>query len=212
MNLDNFLLGKKIIESIHSSINGDLEVVSDLAWGTHILGGGLTQSGGIAGKIWETSLKKAKRENINPKTMLVLGLGGGSIAKIGRKLWPQARITGVDIDPVIVDLGRKYLKLDETKTEVVIADALEYVTNSPKFDLICLDTYKGDNFPTELESIEFIQSLERILNSDGALIVNRLYYDDKRSLATKFLGRLQKIFGSVEVVYPVANVMYICKG
>ena len=54
----DFLSGTQILEEIDSPINGQLTVVRDLAWGVHIKGGGLTQSGGVAKLVWLASLKE----------------------------------------------------------------------------------------------------------------------------------------------------------
>src|SRR3990172_2235063 len=128
----DFLAGIKVLEEVESPINGKLTVVRDLAWGTYIKGGGLTQSGGVAEKVWRSSLNKVKGEAHVVKECLILGLGGGGIAKIVRKNWPQTKIVGVDIDPIIVDLGKKYLGLDKLDVEIVIQDARDYITNNSK--------------------------------------------------------------------------------
>ena len=60
----DFLTGIKILEEVESLINGKLAVVRDLAWGTYIKGGGLTQSGGVAEKVWKTSLKEVKGKRV----------------------------------------------------------------------------------------------------------------------------------------------------
>ena len=58
MTITDFLAGKKVLEEIESPINGKLQVIRDLAWGTYVVGGGLTQSGGILEKIWNNTLKE----------------------------------------------------------------------------------------------------------------------------------------------------------
>ena len=129
--LIKFLSGEIVLKKENSSINGILTVVRDLTWGTYILGKtGLHQSGGLAETIWKTVFKFVDLDS--PKNVLILGLGGGSVAKLIRKRYPKAKITGIEIDPVMVDLGKKYMKLDEWKVDVVIADAGEYINNSKK--------------------------------------------------------------------------------
>ena len=60
--LENFLSGAKILEEVKSPINGKLTVMRDLAWGVHIQADGITQSGGVAEKVWNSSLKKVKKD------------------------------------------------------------------------------------------------------------------------------------------------------
>lgn len=215
MSLNELLGGTTYLESVVSPINGKLTVVKDLAWGVHIMGGngGLTQSGGVAEMIWKTPLTKLKRAGASVGSCLILGLGGGGIAKLVRKGWPKAKITGVDIDHVIVELGKKYMSLDKYKVEIVIQDAEKYLAKSKesRFDLICVDTYQGDEFPAKFEEPKFMKLVKSHFTADGVAVFNRLYYGEKRPLATKFGEKLEKVFGSVEVIYPEANVMFVCR-
>src|SRR3989338_7700264 len=102
--------------------------------GTYIQAGGLTQSGGIVEIIWKKTLKKVKSEEGKVKSALILGLGGGTVAKLIRKNWPEAKITGVDIDPVMIELGKKYLHLDESQVKIKIQDATKVIPG--KFNLL----------------------------------------------------------------------------
>src|SRR3990167_8603768 len=100
------MLGTKIIEKRVSPINGRITVARSLGLGTYIQVEGLTQSGGVVENIWKQTLRKVKskkEEGITRsaiKRCLILGLGGGTAAKVIRKLWPEAKITGVEIDPI----------------------------------------------------------------------------------------------------------------
>lgn len=131
-----------------------------------------------------------------------------------RKHWPKARITGVDIDPIMVDLGRKYLGLDRVQVQVKVQDAFEFCSNQAlafnRHDLILVDTYLGHNYPKKFESEKFLRLIVRLLTSNGVAVFNRLYWDEKRALAVKFSNRLENIFPRVEVFYPEANMMIIC--
>ena len=151
----------------------------------------------------------------NVKSCLILGLGGGGIAKIVRKNWPDAKIVGVDVDPIIVELGKKYLGLDKLGVEIVIQDASEYLSQkskvkSQKFDIICVDMYVGDRVPEKFETDNYIQLVRRLLTSSGHVVFNRLYYGEKRKEAEEFHRKLIHIFKKVRPVYPEANVMYVC--
>jgi spermidine synthase len=212
--ITDFLAGIKILEEVISPQNGKITVVRSLVFGKYLQVGGLTQSGGIIKTIWTTSLKAVRRKNRGIKSCLILGLGGGSIVEVLRKLWPDVRITAVDIDPVMVELGKKHLELTEKLAKIEIADAYEFTQktakNSKKFDLVCVDLYIGDEFPAKFESGEFLRVVKKILTKGGIVVFNRLYYGNKRPRSVKFWVLLEKFFANVEVVYPEANVMFIC--
>lgn len=211
----SFFKGITVLEEITSPVNGKISVVKSLGLGTYFQVGDLTQSGGIVYEIWKTTLKKIKSEVSEPGNILILGLGGGNCAKLSRKLWPFARITGVDFDKVIVDLGRKYLGLGDVNAEVVVSDAYEFIEKSvaekKEYDLVIVDLYVGQEFPIVFENDAFLQNINKILSKNGVVVFNRLYFADKRPQAVKFGNNLEKIFNKVEYFYPEANVMLIAR-
>lgn len=219
----NFLSGIRVLEEVESPINGKIQVIKSLAFGTYIQVDGLTQSGGVITDVWRTTLKKVKGQMSNVKSCLILGLGGGSAAGLVKKYWPDAKITGVELDPIMTGLGDKYLGLGELGVKVIVDDAYDYLIHNSKFkiqndksklkkfDLILNDVYVGHEIPQNLESDNYIQRVRTVLARDGIAVFNRLYYGEKRAQAVRFGKKLQKHFSKVDAVYPEANVMYICK-
>jgi spermidine synthase len=215
MNLEDFLAGRKVLTTTHSKVNGKIEVINEFAWGTYIQVGGLTQSGGVVEKVWSASIKYiVGKPEFSPKNLLVIGLAGGSIPKLAKKYWPKIKITGVDIDPVMIELGQKYLSLDKYGVKAIVGDGEKVVQkevrNKNKFDLICIDTYVGSSYPKKFESQKFINNLKKIVSPKGYIIFNRLYYGEKKEIANKFEKLLVKNFSQVVRIYPQANVMFVC--
>jgi len=212
MNMWNFLTGTKVLEEVESPINGKITVQKSLGLGTYLQVGGLTQSGGILVSIWKSTIDEVIRRKPQISSCLILGLGGGSVAQIINKHWPDTIITGVDFDPVIVNLGKKYLGLGKVEIRLFVNDAFEYcvqaIAEEKKFDLILIDLYKGSEFPVQFEGEEFPKMIWKLLSGDGLAVFNRLYSAEKRIKAVKFGERLEKIFRKVDAYYPEANVMY----
>jgi spermidine synthase len=209
------MLGTKILEEKKSKFNGELRVVKTLGMGTYIQADGLTQSGGIVETIWKQTLRRINNLQFTINNCLILGLGGGTVAKLLRKKYPNVKIMGVDIDPVIVELGKKYLGLNEVDLKIQIGDALSFLTNrqsqpTNRFDLIIVDLYNGDEFPEKFETEDFLKLIRSHLRNNGISIFNRLYYGEKRPQAVKFGNKLQKFFSNVEWFYPEANLMFLC--
>jgi spermidine synthase len=76
--------------------------------------------------------------------VLILGLGGGSAARIVRALAPRAQITGVELDNDVVKAARRWFDLDSLGVDVVCEDALRYLGRSRKqFDIIFEDIFVG---------------------------------------------------------------------
>jgi spermidine synthase len=201
------MLGTKILEERDSKYNGHLKVSRSLGFGTYIQAEGLTQSGGIVEAIWKQTLKRINNLQFTINNCLILGLGGGTVAKLIRKNWPGAKIIGIDIDPLMVELGKKYLGLGQVDVEIKIQDAYDFYG---MFDLIIIDLYNGENFPEKFGNIYFLSKVKNSLKRDGVVIFNRTYYGDKRPETVKFGNKLQKIFSKVEWFYPEANLMFVC--
>lgn len=206
------LFSPKVLEETTSPINGKITVLKSFGFGVYIQVGELTQSGGIVYDVWRESLKKARKIKQDVQRTLVLGLGGGTNAQVIREFWPNAQVAGVDVDPVMVEMGEKYLGLREVDT--VIGDALDFtadaVKGSSQYDLVLVDTYLGDTFPEKFESDVFLKRIKKLLAPGGIAIFNRLYYDEKRPQAMKFGAKLEKFFSKVDYVFPEANLMLLC--
>lgn len=210
----DILTGTKILEKVKSKYNGEIIVVRDFTFGTYIKVNGLTQSGNLIKEIWITTIKKTKLNKSDIKTGLLLGLGGGSVVHVWKNFWPEIKISAVDIDEKMVEMGKKHMKLDTKDIKIIISDAQNSAKNfkakNIKFDLIGVDLYCGDNYPEKFESEKFPKLLKSLLSDNGVIIFNRLYYGDKRAKSAKFGKMLEKIFTKVIVVYPEANVMFVC--
>ncbi len=207
------MFGPKVFEEADSKVNGHIRVVKDLAWGVHIQANGLTQSGGVVKSIWKSTLRQIPKSKAQNPSCLILGLGGGTAAKLIRKQWPEAKITGVDIDPIIVELGVRHLELHKSGAQVVIGDAEDFVRESKsKYGLIIMDLYQGEVFPEKFESHNFLKAVGKLLTANGIIVFNRLYFANKRPETMKFGDKLQQVFSQVDYFYPEANLMFVCSG
>lgn len=201
----------EILEEVESPINGKLQVVRTFE-GIRILGAGISQSGWLVRKIWDEALKKLKEEKPDVGSVVILGLGGGSIAELVSYYWPQADIVGVDKDPIMLSLGKKYLHLGEIPNlEVVEGDAVEFIDKrKEKPDVILVDVYVGQEIPDRFKTEEFLQKLKDTAKKGGVVGVNHLYSSKEKESAHELGRRLRKIFPVVREVYPEANVIFIC--
>ncbi len=76
--------------------------------------------------------------------MLILGLGGGSAARIVRALAPRARIVGIERDPEVVNAAKTWFDLDELGIEIIVSDAQSYLRRARRqFDVVLEDIFVG---------------------------------------------------------------------
>jgi SAM-dependent methyltransferase len=78
------------------------------------------------------------------RRVLVLGLGGGSAARLVRALAPAAHVVGVELDAGVLEAARRWLDLDALGLEVVQADAERFLARERRrFDLVLEDVFVG---------------------------------------------------------------------
>lgn len=180
---------------ISSPINGEISVTEQFGR-RKILIANLTQSGPMVEKIWEPIIKKIAKDENKISKVLILGLGGGSLVKLLNKYFSKIKITGLEVDPLMIGLGKKYFNLENFSNLKIINESAEVFINKTKlkFDLIVVDLYLGDKVPKNCESDIFLENLKKCLTNKGLIVFNRLYYKNHIFEAKKFLDKLQKIF------------------
>ena len=208
----------KVVEIINSPINGTLLVITNPILGLNVITENkIAVSGAVMGSIWEKALDRVSNFPALPaggqfsvSSCLILGFGVGSNVKQVKKFWPKANITGVEIDPVMVDIGKKYFGLTEGDAEIVIADAFNFASNK-KFDLILVDLFIGDTIPRKFESNKFLKLVLRLLTNNGIVAFNRIYSGDHKDDSTKFKNKVSKIFRTINKIYYRKNLLFICQ-
>jgi len=77
-----------------------------------------------------------------PRSLLMLGLAGGTALRILRHLLPGCRFVAVDIDAEVVAAAREHMELDALGVEVALGDAYEWVAaGSERFDVVIDDCF-----------------------------------------------------------------------
>jgi spermidine synthase len=129
-----------------------------------------------------------------PQDVLMIGLGGGSLAKFIRKQRPQTRITAVEIDPRVIAIARTHFELpsNDATLDVIEGDGALYVRQHPaSADVILLDGFDAGNQVEALATQTFYTACRRVLRPGGVLVVN-LWGRDREF--AEYLARLSRAF------------------
>ena len=111
----------------------------------------------------------------------------------------------IEIDPRVIEVGRKYFKLDEVpNVHAHAGDARRFLLESTdtKYDFIFGDAYNGDRaIPVHLASQEFFQLVHDRLTPKGVFLMNAItaVQGKKAELLAGMIATLQKVFPHVEV-------------
>jgi spermidine synthase len=78
------------------------------------------------------------------RSVLVLGLGGGSAARLVRAIAPDCRVVGVESSAEVLDAARRWLDLDALDVEVVHGCARQFLRRCrARFDAVIEDVFVG---------------------------------------------------------------------
>lgn len=132
--------------------------------------------------------------NPDPRAIVLVGLGGGSLAKFCHRELPHARLTAVEIDPRVIALREHFLlPPDDRRLRVIEADGAEYLARAGvAADVILLDAYDADGLPPRLCSAAFYADCRNALTAHGVLVANLWGGEPNRAL---YLERLRGVFG-----------------
>ncbi len=142
------------------------------------------------------------------ESILVLGVAGGSVIRtLTDEIKFKGKITGVEIDPNVVDIANKYFKLDTIPNlEIVIDDAFEFVLKTKsQYDLIIIDIFQDTTMPNFLFEDFFINRINDLLNTNGFILFNTMVInklDEERNLVykNKFGGNYSlRMYPKVEI-------------
>lgn len=149
-----------------------------------------------------------------PRHILMIGLGGGSLAKYCYRHLPDSRITVVELDPAIIALrGRFHVPDDDARLQVVQADAVDYVAALREpVDIIIHDGYGPDGLPAPLNSTPFYRQCRKAL-APGGVLVSNLWGEDLDLLPA--MQRLHSVFDArlwwCHAQYCLNRIVFSCK-
>lgn len=135
-----------------------------------------------------------------PRSIAMIGLGGGSMAKWCHRHLPHADITVVEINPHVIALrDRFYIPEDDHRFRVLWEDGADYVARTPqRTDVLIVDGFNMDGQPPELCSQVFYNNCYRALTSSGLMVVNLCGDDEEENIR-----RISKSFSDqIFVVMP----------
>jgi len=126
--------------------------------------------------------------------ILVLGLGGGSIAQVLSK--KGFDVDACELDKRIAMIAKNYFYLNN-KVNITIDDARHYIkTCTKKYDLIIMDIFKGEDVPNHVFTKESLEETNKILQPNGTIIVNSFGYIE---------GEEGKAMRSIYKTFPAAG-------
>ncbi|HVW63796.1 MAG TPA: fused MFS/spermidine synthase [Nitrosospira sp.] len=129
------------------------------------------------------------------RNILMIGLGGGSLAKFVYNRLQQVKTTVIEINPEVVAAARDYFLLpaDNERLRVIVAEGGAFVASHPAWaDVLMVDGFEDGSQAPSLCSREFYDDAYAALNQKGILVVNLL---SRERVTKNCLKRIESSFG-----------------
>jgi spermidine synthase len=137
-----------------------------------------------------------------PKRGLILGHGGGSLAKWLAHRWPELELDVVEFDPSVVRMAEEYFSYQPPPHHHVhVRDARVFLTSTERiYDLIWVDAFARHLIPFHLTTAEFFVELRAHLAPNGILAVNLASSGEGGDLlrATAVVQTMRGSFSNIE--------------
>ena len=112
--------------------------------------------------------------NPNPRHILMLGLGGGSLAKFCYRNLPKTRITVVEINAEVIAMRDEFLiPRDDARFRVLHGDGAQHLeAMEGQTDVLLVDAFDADGVATSLTDAQFCRAAARRLTERGVVVMN----------------------------------------
>mgnify|MGYP001072122832 CR=1 FL=1 len=194
-----------ITKKVESDKNGILEIT----WHNgkkHLNSKNANYSYGSLQRILKFGLEKIDLSKIN--SVLLLGLGGGSVIETLRKDFDyQKHISAIEIDPVIIDLAKEEFQLKIfNNLDIICDDALHFVEkNNNTFDLIIIDLFIDTQVPNQFLELPFWEHILQRKSANGVILFNATLENSLGKKLESIISYLKSHVFLVEVYEKVNN-------
>jgi spermidine synthase len=139
--------------------------------------------------------------NAAPRRLLLLGLGGGSLAKFCYRHLPGAHITVLEIDPNVLALREEFqVPPDNDRFRVVQGDGVAYISGrAPREDVILVDACDRNGLSPTLAAPDLYANLRRRLVVGGVLVMNVCGEPEE---IESHIARIRGVFGERIISLP----------
>lgn len=151
----------------------------------------------------------------DPRHIVMVGLGGGSLLKFCYRHFPRARITVLELRADVIALREQFqVPPDDARLRVLHVDAAAWLaTVSERADVLIVDGFDQHGLPATLANPVFYRDCRRVLREDGVLVANVFTYDPRHDgvladLARAFDGRtcwFDKAAGNNRIVFALTS-------
>ena len=142
--------------------------------------------------------KDRSQEPLHLRRVCIIGLAGGTVARQFTHVYGSIPIDGVELDPAVVEAGRKYFAMTEPNLHVYTEDGRAFLsTTQRQYDVVAVDAYQHLYVPFHLSTKEFFTLIRSRLSPNGVLVVNTIHDRSNFHLVQAFVNTMSQVFPAI---------------
>jgi spermidine synthase len=136
-----------------------------------------------------------------PRRVLIVGLGGGTVPSFLHKHYPRTAIDVVDIDPDVLAVAKQFFGFrEDSLMRAHVADGRKFIEDCrDPYDVILLDAFGPDSTPYHLATREFLQAVRRALTPKG-IVAGNVFSEGLNPLYSSMVRTYQDVFREVYIL------------
>jgi spermidine synthase len=137
-----------------------------------------------------------------PRHVLMLGLGGGSLVKFCHRRLLSSRITALEIDPHVLAFRDQFqVPPDDARLQVLLGDAAVYLRHSEENpDVVMIDAFDRDGFSASVCTRAFYLDVRDALAPKGVMVANMVGPKSERAAHLELIA---EVFGGNIIALPI---------
>ncbi len=142
--------------------------------------------------------------NPEPRHLVMVGLGGGSIPKFCYRHFPAMQITAIEIDADVIAMRNEFcIPADDERFRIVHADGAKYISRLPlPADVVLVDAFDPEGIAPALAKGDFYDRAAASLNPEGLLVMN---LSGRRDRFVPHIERIREAFEGNAVLVEVPS-------
>ena len=157
----------------------------------------------LSNGIWDYFLLAPLFRAEAAENLLLIGSAAGTVAGLYTDIYGPLPITGVELDPQILQVGAEYFGATWPNYSAVAADGRRWLAQQPAgppFDVVAIDAYRPPYIPFQLTTVEFFRLVASRLAADGVVAINVGRTPTNFALVDAMAATLQEVFPTVFVI------------
>lgn len=137
--------------------------------------------------------------------LLLVGLGGGSIAKYVWKFCPQIKQTVVELNPQVIQVARSHFHVpdDDERLQIIEGDGIAYLQQHPgQCDWLMMDAFGSNGLPPDFCTQAFFDDCAEALTPNGLFTINLWGSDKKFDI---YMQRMEQTFDQRVLMMPTGK-------